>query len=295
MSIPQRNVAFLLMLLTLCACFDAEAQRKRRKTRARSVASDGFSDSQWWLGFKVGANVTQANLMEEYQMFVPNTTGIPDNYKKDYESFERPGIQAGFILSYDFKSIFSVSLQPTYINMNLGYANEYAWVGDGNNLAVEYEHRVTLNYLEFPLLLRADFTYSRVRPFVQLGAFYGTLLKADKFREVTSFDNASNAANPISNDAPVIGAKSLFINSNWGVMGGGGITYDFGNVRLGLEAMYKHGFNNVVDRRNRYSDNRMIGIGDALDDFSLQNIEVSFTCVFPMKFLRTGYYRSIRP
>jgi hypothetical protein len=180
--------------------------------------------------------------------------------------------------------------------MNVGYEVAYQWQGQDNNfLDLRYNHRIRLNYLELPLLVRFDVLRQAFKPYVQGGIGYGMLIKADKYIEIESFDRASGANNPIQNESPVIGAKNLFITSQWIWYLGGGISTELGNVRLGLELNYKQGLNNITNRLNRYSDQRMIGVLDALDDMTLQNIQMEFYCVFPMKFLQVSSFRRVRP
>lgn len=280
-----------IFLIGLCLLLLSSATWGQVRKKA---ARDPFYGSQWWLGVRVGTTLTNATVIERYNLF-SSTLGADQQFDKEYRSFIDPGVHAGAVIVFNFGD-FGVAFQPTYNNMNLVYENTYFWQGAGSNsLLQENRHRVVLNYLELPLSFRYKYSLGSFTPFVQVGAFYGTLIKADKYIEIESFDAASGAGNAIDNTTPIIGAKPLFINSNWGVWGGLGVSYDAGNVRLGLEANYRYGINNVTNRRTRYTDNRMIGIGDALDDISLQNIEISFTCLFPMKFLQTGSFRSVKP
>lgn len=284
------------IILFICIAFlqfNSFAQRRSYKAPKKDYLGS-FDDSQWWIGLHGGVNLSKALPLKSYSLIEPITGGFLAN--KDYEGFRRLGVQAGARLDFNFHSIFSVSFQPTYTNMNYGYKVQYQWQGQDNNfLDLKYNHRLRLNYLEMPLILRFDFMRQQFKPYAQVGIGYGLLLKADKYIEIESFDRASGASNPIQNDSPIIGAENLFIKSQFMWYLGGGVSYDAGNVRLGAELNYKQGLNNITNKQNRYADQRMIGMLDALDDMTLQNISIEFYFVFPMKFLQTSSFRRVKP
>ncbi len=313
----MKNQYRLLILLCAAMLFaNGVFAQKKQRSRAQKAPSamekaknmDSFFRSQFWIGMKGGANYTKALPTNRHAVFVstapvaaegsdPATAAAP-LYEKQYVAFElrEPSTQIGLMATYNFKTHFSVSFQPTYTNMNFAYKTAYKWAGqDNNNLELNQTHRFSMGYVELPLLLRFDPLRKRLRPYLQAGAFYGRLLKADKSVDITSLDNASGAQNPIENTAPIIGAQRLFIPSHWGWVAGGGVNYDFGNVRLGLDAQYKYGMNNVTDVKNRYTDNRMTGMGDVMDDMKLRNLAISFTVLMPMKFLETSTYKATKP
>lgn len=72
-------------------------------------------------------------------------------------------------------------------------------------------------------------------------------------------------------------------------MAGAGLHYNLGNVRLVFDASYRIGMSNVTDTKNRFSNDRLSGIGDALDDMKTDNIVLSIGCLFPMRFLSTSF------
>jgi opacity protein-like surface antigen len=288
------KIRYLILLLFFTTFhFGSLAQRRSYKAPKKDYLGS-FDDSQWWIGLHGGVNLSKALPLKSYSLIEPITGGFLAN--KDYEGFRRLGVQAGARLDFNFHSIFSASFQPTYTNMNCGYSVQYRWQGQDNNfLDLKYNHRLQLNYLEMPLILRFDFMRQQFKPYAQIGIGYGLLLKADKYIEIESFDRASGASNPIQNDSPIIGAENLFIKSQFMWYLGGGVSYDAGNVRLGVELNYKQGLNNITNKQNRYADQRMIGMLDALDDMTLQNISIEFYCVFPMKFLQVSSFRRVKP
>jgi opacity protein-like surface antigen len=287
----KHSIIFLLLFFTLCNT--TFAQRRSYKAPKKDYLGS-FDDSQWWIGLHGGVNLSKALPLKSYAIVEPITGGFLS--EKKYEGFRRLGVQAGARVDFNFYTNFSISFQPTYTNFKFGYTSEYQWQGQDNNfLNLKYNHRLVLNYLEMPLIARFDFLRQQFKPYAQIGIGYGLLMKADKYVEIESFDRASGASNPIQNDSPIIGAKDLFINSQFLWYLGGGISYDAGNIRLGAELNYKQGLNNITNKQNRYADQRMIGMLDALDDMTLQNISMEFYCVFPMKFLQTSSFRRVKP
>jgi hypothetical protein len=46
---------------------------------------------------------------------------------------------------------------------------------------------------------------------------------------------------------------------------------------------------NVVSAENRYSNDRLAGVGDAMDDLDMDNLSISLGCLFPLRFLESGF------
>ena len=301
----MRKLFLLIYLTFLIASAQQLFAQKRSKNASISKRQGGrgasesspFAQTQMWVGLKGGLNMGKAIPTERYAVFTSTISEDADKtFEKEYDSFGKKGYQFGLILNFNFYKFITISFQPEINSQNFGYKNHYIWAGQGNNsLDLVQKHRFQLNYLDLPLLVRFDVVRTRFRPYLQGGAFYSRLLKADKFVEVTSTDNASGANNPISNTYPVIGAKDLFLKAQWGLIAGAGVNYDLGNVRLGLDAFYKIGMNNITNSSTRFSDDRTTSIGDALDGMKLRNIEVSFSIIFPMKYLETGAFKGVRP
>ena len=87
----------------------------------------------------------------------------------------------------------------------------------------------------------------------------------------------------------IVGARDLYHKGYWGVLGGVGADYNLGNVRLVLDIRYQAGISNITNTSNRFSNDRLSGIGDALDDMKLNNIVISGGVLFPLRFLGTGF------
>lgn len=277
----------------------ASAQDKKRKPsktyNKQSNENEKFLEKQWWLGFKAGTNLSNVHVLKTYSVFSP-TNYIPEESGKKYEHFAQLGAQATIEVSFYFKG-FYFSLQPSYQHSRFTYTNTYNWTDDEvptNSLQLNYEQEQKVDHFIIPFIIKYDFTGSKFRPYVQIGAFSAILINANKFVTISGVDNASGGVNEFTDPTIIVGAKDLFAKSSWGLIGGAGLNYTLGNVRLNLDAQYKYGMSNITSTENRNSNDSLSGIGDIMDDMTLDNISLTIGCLFPMRFLANGFKSSDR-
>ncbi len=283
----------LIILLPLAS----EAQRKKKSKTypvydvpKRPSANESFLKTQWWLGFKAGANATAASPEARFSGFSPVNYSATEN-NKSYDDYDGITGHAGLEITF-YHHGWSFSLQPNYRRQQFTYGNDYTWEetnNPDNSLVLNYSQNHLLDYIELPFFIKYDITQTSFRPFIQIGAYYATLVNAQKSVEISGTDFASGNAGPFETQELIIGANDLFLKSSTGLAGGVGFSYDFWNVRLVFDATYRYGLNNVVDVKNRYAINELASIGDAMDDIKLKNISVSIGCVFPLRFISEGY------
>lgn len=215
-------------------------------------------------------------------------------YDKTYNNFSKVGGQAGIEITF-YHQGFSVSFQPNYRRMSFVYKNQYLWQ-DANNpdysLTSHYTSIQKLDYFELPLLLRYEPLKTKFRPFVQAGLYYSFLNNAYKGTEIKITDKASGAINEYTEQNITVGAKDLFIRSNMGWILGAGVSYPMGNVRLALDISYRHSTNNITSAANRYSNDRITGSGDVLDDVKLRNLSASVAVLIPLRFIMKGSFKA---
>ncbi len=250
---------------------------------------DKFLDKQFWLGFKAGVNLSQIDPTKRYSVLSPTnySAGLTD---KSYNSFNKMGSQASLEVTFYFKG-FSFSAQPAYIHSRSTYSNQFTWRNPENaseELILHYDQEQKIDYADLPLLIKYDITRTRLRPYVQVGAFYSLLINANKAVTVSGTDYASGGKNEFKNDPVIVGAKDLFANY-WGLVGGAGVNYNLGNVRLVLDITYRKGMSNIANVQNRYGNDRLSGIGEVQDDGKLNNIVFSAGCLFPMRYLSNSF------
>lgn len=283
-----------LPLLLLCCLFTfsvANAQSSRKKTyNPRKPSDNSFLKSQWWLGFRAGANLSEAKPEERFTSFSAINYD-PSKLEKRYSSFSGVSAHAGVEVTFYHKG-FSISLQPNYRRQSFYYKNQFEWTNPedaGNSIELNYKQDHLLDYVEFPFFIKYDFTDGVIRPFIQVGAYYATMVSANKSVEISGTDFASGGAGPFENENIIIGAEDLFINSSMGVSGGIGVSYDLSNIRLVFDASYRHGVHNIANEKNRFSKNQLTSIGDAIDNMTIDNVSFSLGCLFPLRYLSKKY------
>ncbi|MEJ0032052.1 MAG: outer membrane beta-barrel protein [Bacteroidota bacterium] len=58
---------------------------------------------------------------------------------------------------------------------------------------MKFDQEQQLDYADLPLLVKYEFTQNKLRPYVQIGAYYSVLINATKSVTVSGTDNASGA------------------------------------------------------------------------------------------------------
>lgn len=288
----MRRLLPLLALLIISSTLYAQSQRKPPAGFKKKVKQqqNSFLDKQWWIGLKIGPNLTKATPETRYSVLTPTNYALPITDKK-YDGFKKLGSQATLEITFNYKGI-GFSFQPTYRLSRFTYTNEFMWDNPENAaemLELKYDHELRVDYADLPLIVKYDITGNTLRPYVQGGIFYSMLVNANKTVEISGTDFASGGTNALSSEPVIVGAKDLFHKSYWGLMAGAGLHYNLGNVRLVFDASYRIGMSNVTDTKNRFSNDRLSGIGDALDDMKTDNIVLSIGCLFPMRFLSTSF------
>ncbi|MEQ8425137.1 MAG: outer membrane beta-barrel protein [Cyclobacteriaceae bacterium] len=284
----------LLLLLAFIMLTHAGIAQQRKPPagfkRKAKEQQNSFLDKQWWIGLKIGPNLTKATPDTRYSILTP-TNYAQVLTDKQYDGFKKLGSQATLEITFNYKGI-GFSFQPTYRLSRFTYTNDFMWNNPENvteMLQLNYSHEQKLDYADLPFIVKYDITGNTLRPYVQGGIFYSVLVNANKTIEITGTDFASGGTNELSSEPVIVGAKDLFHKSYWGLIAGAGLHYNLGNVRLVFDASYRIGMSNITNTETRFSNDRLSGIGDALDDMKTDNIVLSIGCLFPMRFLSTSF------
>jgi hypothetical protein len=286
----MKRLYFVVLCVFLLA--HASAQTKKRKApqsfNKQNKDNDQFLRKQWWLGFKAGGNLSKVDVDKTYAVISP-TNYESKTINKKYDNFKQWGSQATLEVTFYF-SRFCVSFQPTYQHARFAYSNHYEWTNNGDpQLILDYQQEQKVDHAILPLLVKYEITGDKLRPYVQAGVYSAVLLNATKNVTVSGEDYASGGINKFKDEPVIVGAKDLFAKNHWGILGGAGVYYNLGNVRLNLDVIYRQGMSNISSTKNRYTSDRLSGVGDALDDLSLKNISVSAGALFPLRFLASGF------
>ena len=279
----------LTCLLLVFFCYGQRSQKKNGFNQSGRKA-DIFLHKQWWLGFKAGPNLSGVVVQTPYAVIAPVNYDVHTISKK-YKNFRVAGSQVSFEVTFNFKGL-SISLQPTYRTNRFSYQNNFAWSDietPDNRLVLHYDQEQKTAYLDWPVMAKYEFSPRKIKPYIQAGLYSSLLLDATKSVRVSGTDYAAGGANEFSNESIIIGASDLFARYHWGFIAGGGFYYPLGNVRINLDITYRYGMSNISSTDNRYGSDRLSGVGDSLDDLKLNSISVSAGCLFPLRFLGSGF------
>ncbi len=290
-----------LYLIIVCCMlasplFAQYGNKKRNKVKGsitfnkKDKEDEKFLEMQWWMGLKGGVNLTSTPVTTSYSALSP-TNYEPSQTNKEYEKFNKIGSQVTLEVTFYFRQL-SLSFQPTYRQSKFVYTNHYEWTDTenaANSLTLDYEQVQNTEHMVLPLLVKFDLTKTKLRPYLQAGGFIAVLLNADKTVTTSGVDYASGGENEFSTEPIIVGAKDLFANTYYGMIGGAGVNYHQGNVRLNLDISYQYGLTNITSPEGRYSNDRLTGVGDVMDDMTMDNIVISIGCLFPLRFLGSGF------
>lgn len=289
--VPCFCCLFILINVSDCQAQFGKRNKRNGYSARKPSRTRTFLDTQWWLGLKTGVNFTEAIPESRYAVFSPINYD-PALLDKQYGGFQKMGMQAGIEVTFYHKG-FSFSLQPNFRRQRFEYENQYTWqnpeVAD-QKLTLNYVQEVSLDYIEIPFYIKYDILKrSKIRPFIEIGAYYGRLSGAEKTVKVSGQDQASGGVNPFEGETLHVGADDLFIKTSTGVLGGLGINYDLWKIRISLDLVYRYGLHNISNSKNRYANNRLSGLGDTMDDLSLNNFSLNLGFLFPLRFISKDF------
>jgi hypothetical protein len=285
----MKKILLIVLLAALGTSAFSQGKRKMPKLSPAKKQKNTFLEKQFWLGFKAGTNLSQADPVKRYSV-LSATNYSASSLDKKYTNFHDLGSQATVEITFQFKNL-SISTQPTYSHNIISYSNQFEWINTqvpSQSLTQKYSQTQSLDYVTLPLMVKYDVVGNRLRGFVHGGIYYSFLTNALKTISVTGVDLASGGTNTVSSEPLIVGTKNLFTNY-WGLMGGAGGSYQMGNVRLTLDVTYMQGMANITNVKNRFSNDHLAGIGDAQDDIKLNNVVISAGVLFPMRFLSTSF------
>jgi hypothetical protein len=284
----------ILLIFSIEATYAQKKNKKRyysgNELRMKDKKSSSFLSQQWYLGLLMGMNLSKAIPDKRYSTF-STIDKDPSLLNKAYDVYNKIGLQAGLDFSYKYRMLI-VSLQPNFRREIFTYSNQYMWVDDNiadNTLELNYFQEQRLDYIEIPLIVKVGLLQGKIKPVIGVGGFYGWLVNANKYIAVDGVDRASGTSHPFKRESLSVGATDLFVNYNAGILGSIGVSYDQGNVRFTLDVQYRYGLTNITSTANRFKDNRLAGMGDALDDMVLNNLAVNIGILFPLRFLSNEF------
>lgn len=276
--------------LLLLFCLPGRAQYKPKR---KQIKGNGAETTQWWIGAKVGSNLSAPLVEDQFDIFSFTDVPLGDNGKVLYDRYKTFGYQFGFILGFEFIRHISAVAEPAFSGSYYSYKVNYLWTSIENqaqNVRVSFEHQNRLQYFEVPLALKYELLHDKLKPYVQGGTYWGKLLQATKDVEESLTDNASGTTT-VETNSYAGRVEKLYEPSVWGIFVGAGCTYNVGNARLGLQVNYKMGMKNIAAAETRFEDSQFVsGTFDAHDNLKLNQLELSFVVIMPLKFITSKDY-----
>lgn len=296
----MNNKSFILVIALFVCIGEAFSQKLNVITYRRD---NPFLGSQWYLGPRAGANMSNVAPINRFSVLTPNNTFDTDLYNKSYGSESAVGSQYGVQLLFQFSQRFMVVTMPTFVNQRFTYSNEIRWE-DSNVSELEtvlnYRHQHRFNFIELPLLLRFEIKQKQadlwnrywrkpknrsVTPYIQAGPFLDFSVGASKIVSITQAEQGIQI--PVAEYTIDVGNQLSAISG--GLMFGGGAKIKISSFYINAEANYKLGLNNVVNPGRRYANPLMVnGVYDVFDDMRMSTLEINLGVLIPLKYLTPG-------
>lgn len=289
----------LITVLAVLCVMNAFSQNRKSRPVSYNRSNDKkntFLHKQWWIGMKGGVNVASAMIENSYAVITP-TNYDASLIDKKYEKFAPIGSQFALECTFYLRG-FSISVQPGYHQLGMIYSNQFDWNDpEQTAMSVElsYEHSHRMEYLTLPLLLKYEVPVQRFSPYIQAGVYLNTLLNANKTITQSGIDESAGGPNHFESEPVSVGATDLFARHHYGIIGGAGIYYTPGNVRINLDVQYRYALTLNNSPQSRYDNDRLAGVGDAMDDIRLNNLVISAGILFPLRFLSSGFKSTANP
>ena len=301
--------SIFLTVLLLCFASVAMAQfsgkkdgKKPRKDSNKVKSAFKGEAPQWQLGVKGGVNLSHVEATQSYTVVTPLDLGSNLTNAKMYDKpYSNMGSHIGLTGTFAVNPNFAIGFEPGYTTYKFGYETSYEWSQFEDqqsyvNVTNDVDH--SISYLDFPLSIKYHLKTGPLKPYVQIGGYYGFRTNADKNINTRIEDGAAGGLDEISNVSNRIGVDQLFIRSSAGILGGAGLSLDVGSspsgmnggsdlgtVRFVLGVNYRYGLHNVVDVKTRFNDSPLTsGSYDVTDDLELRNVEIYLGCQFTLKY-----------
>ncbi len=260
----------------------------------RAAKEKYFVAPRLLFGINPGVNFTIANPIRSYYLMEHASSLGSMPYEKDYDfHFKHSrGTQLGLTVEYALTRDFWICLQPSICVLKFQYTDYINWDDSEHPITNSYNRRQRLTYIEIPLFIKYRFAYSKLSPYIQVGAFYRIRSSAYKtiYRytsEKTILDQ-EDEADKFYNHGHLyedLSIREQIYRFDSGICAGAGVSYDLWGLRLSAEINYKHGFNNIVNGEKRW-DNQdvMLEYYDVFDDIKLRSFDFSFKILVPISF-----------
>ncbi len=208
--------------------------------------------------------------------------------EKSYDGlFKNVGNQFGFSIFYPAWGNFHIGLLPAYSSYQYAYNTQYAWNGSSQySLENQTTHQQKLRYLEIPISLRYYFGYQNFKPYLEGIVSYSLLHTANKKASTNYTQTNELYSSEIQSSVLQSDYSNSYITSKFDLGVGAGISYDFNQIILMLGASYNYNLHNIINEKERYSNNLFVGNSyDVQDDLKLHSLKINLMVIFPISKL----------
>jgi len=197
-----------------------------------------------YIGARIGANL--ANQKAPYGAFAPSYDA------QDKTNGMHAGFLAGLQMDYYFSDTWGISGE-LFFDQKGSHVNFHSEGEIGSPTGPFFSETgtsdMTLNYLEFSLLLKARFGSGDIQPYVFAGPSVGLFLSGKQHDNITNFESGeystfdTTQSVPISSPLPGLDLKKFDVS----IVGGAGVDYKLGSGQiLFLDASYAYGITTIA-------------------------------------------------
>jgi hypothetical protein len=192
-------------------------------------------NAQVKIGIQAGLNLTDINT-KNYSL-------------RDFNTAIRTRFVAGGLISYNFLSLLEVQFEPAYVQKGAkaNFSEEY------QGIPVDVEGSVTANFIDIPILLKANLINGPIKPYLLLGGSIDFLIGDANL----TIDNASVNGQDVTPLIPneLKDQKLDIKNKDYILCLGAGIEIPVGLLSVLIEGRYDIGLtnlNNVPDDNTEF-------------------------------------------
>jgi hypothetical protein len=198
-----KYICSILLLFSTAFCQAQSAWDKLNK--------DPFKNSQFYFGFRAGANYNTVNVINRYSVIKPTSSDDQGVYDKEYQEIQNLGVLYGISFMYQFEQRIVVGANASVNQVRFQYLQEQP----GSSRSVNFIHNHDLNYLDVPVFFRFMFrkvnsrfwdksnkkpTVPAIIPFAQIGLNFSFLMNADKEYSKLTTQNGIESREFIKNE-----------------------------------------------------------------------------------------------
>lgn len=256
-----------------------------------------------------GLTGTNADVVNSFNVFVDEDQQF--SAPKSYASQPQIDVMAGAELQFTLNKHFSLGLGVSFSEEQYQYSYqlkqsivEYdineptAGVFDTTQIQTysfnqKYIHSQDLSYLKFPISLRIHpVKIGRFEPYVEGGAFWGTLIGANKVVNTEEVDSyivesatASVEQTEVLPDFFTTNIKAIMVLGTVGWHVGTGVNVKIHRTNLFLGMRYQFATNTIINKTARYNfEDLTYDFYDLMDDVKIRSGQVFFGWSIPIAY-----------